>query len=273
MTSYMYLVPSVAPVGVVVTRPSDGLSMNISWSPLTLSQARGFVDYVITYGPPGGAKRQTLSKSLIVSDLFATVSGLEATGTYSVSVSGHTSAGQGPPSTLVTSVSPVPTPPPAGWSKSSHLHLLNCFHSDCTILCRGHCCRINCWSAHHCHSGGGSCGSLSCITVRYHLRVMMVGQLIHKWNFSSRRKGKLTIMAKTKDLFSPLDVISNSHRNSTFDTTGFFMEMKVKAEEEVVLPSTTEVVETEPDKFTEKESATATEGEVANREVCVHRCR
>ena len=105
----LYPVPSVAPMEVMVSRSADGLSMNISWSPLTLSQARGFVDYVITYGPPGSIKRQTLSNFLTTNGTFATLSSLDATRTYEVSVSGHTSAGEGPSSTLVTSSSPVVT--------------------------------------------------------------------------------------------------------------------------------------------------------------------
>ena len=109
-------VPSVAPMGVMVSRSADGLSMNVSWSPLTLSQARGFVDYVITYGPAGSTKRQTQSKSLTTNGTFATLFSLDATGTYSVSVSGHTSAGEGHSSTLVTSISPVVTPAPIGRS-------------------------------------------------------------------------------------------------------------------------------------------------------------
>ena len=127
MTSYICPVPSVAPMGVVVTRSSDGLSMNISWSPLTLSQARGFVNYIISYGPPVGLKREALSMPRTVNGSFATVSGLEATGTYSVTVSGQTSAGQGPSSSPVLSVSPVSIPPPTGRlnGQSGHLHHSN----------------------------------------------------------------------------------------------------------------------------------------------------
>ena len=106
--------PSEAPGELRVSRSPDGLSMNISWSPLTLSQARGFVDYIITYGPPGSVQRQTQSKSLPINGTFATVSSLDSTATYTVLVRGRTIAGQGPASVLVTSVSPVVTPPPAG---------------------------------------------------------------------------------------------------------------------------------------------------------------
>ena len=104
MTSYMYLVPSVAPVGVVVTRSSDGLSMTIRWSPLTLSQARGFVNYyVITYEPVGGGTRQLQTTS--INGTYVVVSGLNAILAYSVAVSGHTSVGLGPSTTMLS----VPT--------------------------------------------------------------------------------------------------------------------------------------------------------------------
>ena len=93
MTSYMYLVPSVAPMGVVVTRSSDGLSMKISWSPLTLSQARGFMDYyAISYGPVGDSTRQLLKTT----ETYIVVSSLNATTSYLVTVGGHTAAGLGP---------------------------------------------------------------------------------------------------------------------------------------------------------------------------------
>ncbi|KAL5486438.1 hypothetical protein EMCRGX_G018913 [Ephydatia muelleri] len=207
-------VPSVAPMGVVVTRSSDGLSMNISWSPLTLSQARGFVNYIISYGPPVGLKRQTLSMPRTVNGSFATVSGLEATGTYSVTVSGQTSAGQGPSSSPVLSVSPVSIPPP---------------------------------------TGAIAAGSVVGVLI---VAIVIVVAVVAVHLVRSRKQGKLTMKSKTRDLFSPVEVISNGHRNSTIETTGY-MEMKVKQEEEVPPPS--EVVETNPDDVTEKESAIATE--------------
>ena len=90
-------VPSVAPGELRVSRSPDGLSMNISWSPLTLSQARGFVDYVITYGPVGDKQLEIMTN---VTYIMAT--SLDAMATYSVMVRGQTSKGLGP-SALVTS--------------------------------------------------------------------------------------------------------------------------------------------------------------------------
>ena len=102
MTSYMCLVPSVAPMGVVVTRSSDGLSMNISWSPLTLSQARGFMDYyAISYRPVGDSTRQLLKTT----EAYIVVSLLNAMTSYLVTVGGHTAAGLGP--TIQVTSSPL----------------------------------------------------------------------------------------------------------------------------------------------------------------------
>ena len=119
-------VPSVAPGGLRVSRSPDGLSMNISWSPLTLSQAKGFVDYVISYGPPGSVQRQTQSKSLTINGTFATVSSLDSTATYTVLVHGRTIAGQGP-SVLVMS-EPPKVPTPAGRYNHS-LHAVLCLYT------------------------------------------------------------------------------------------------------------------------------------------------
>ena len=89
-------VPSLAPGGLRVSRSPDGLSMNISWSPLTLSQARGFVDYIISYGPVGDKQLEIMTN---VTYIMAT--SLDAMATYSIMVRGQTSKGLGP-STLVT---------------------------------------------------------------------------------------------------------------------------------------------------------------------------
>ena len=91
-------VPSVAPGGLRVSRSPDGLSMNISWSPLTLSQARGFVDYVISYRPVDGDKQLEIMTNVT----YVTATSLNAMATYSIMVRVQTSKGLGP-SALVTS--------------------------------------------------------------------------------------------------------------------------------------------------------------------------
>ena len=72
-------------------------------------------------------------------------------------------------------------------------------------------------------------------------------------------------MSKTKELFSPVDVISNGQRHSIIQTTGFgeLVEMPEQPTEmkKVEVPAQADVVETSLDSdFTEKESAIATEG-------------
>ena len=134
MTSYMCLVPSVAPMGLVVTRSPDGLSMSISWSPLTLSQARGFVDYyAISYGPVG----QLLTSTTTTNGTNFVVSGLSAVLAYNVAVRGHTIVGVGPIATMI--VMSVPTagevtyhlpPPPL---TSTHMCMM--WEIFCTCVC------------------------------------------------------------------------------------------------------------------------------------------
>ena len=98
-------VPSVAPGGLRVSRSPDGLSMNISWSPLTLSQARGFVDYVIVYGPVVKTIRQG-QISVTTNMTSVVVSGLEPSKDYSVTVRVQTKNGiLGPISNKATSPS------------------------------------------------------------------------------------------------------------------------------------------------------------------------
>ena len=100
----MCSVPSMAPGELRVSRSPDGLSMNISWSPLTLSQARGFVDYIITYGPVGDINKQL---EIMTNITYVMATSLDAMATYFVMVRGQTSKGPGPSSAPVTSPSPV----------------------------------------------------------------------------------------------------------------------------------------------------------------------
>ena len=92
--------------------------------------------------------------------------------------------------------------------------------------------------------------------------------LVTAIHFSSKRKGTLRMKSKTRDLFSPVAVISNGHRSSTVETTGFrdIMEMEVRSEEKEVPPQS-ELVETTPNNSAEKESATATEGRLMKKVV------
>ena len=56
----MYTVPSVAPGKVNITRSIDNVKvLTVTWEPLTLVEAKGFINYTVTLIPGGSRKRQT----------------------------------------------------------------------------------------------------------------------------------------------------------------------------------------------------------------------
>lgn len=93
-TSLHYSVPNFSPRNVHVNRSSDTI-MVVSWTPLTLSEARGFVMlYTMAYTP---LLRQDI-RFVNTSATSVTVTGLDKSLAYSIQVSAATSAGQGVPS-------------------------------------------------------------------------------------------------------------------------------------------------------------------------------
>ena len=54
------IVPAVAPSNVTVTRStSNPKVLTVAWEPLTLVEAKGFINYTVTLTPGGSRKRQT----------------------------------------------------------------------------------------------------------------------------------------------------------------------------------------------------------------------
>ena len=88
----------------VSTQRLNGTHMNISWSPIPLTQSRGFIrNYTITYQRVSRtAKRQTQSVSVPSSESSVVIGGLDPASAYTVSVGATTTAGQGPSSTQST---------------------------------------------------------------------------------------------------------------------------------------------------------------------------
>ena len=84
------------------TSPS---TMLVSWTPLTLSEARGFVTfYTIAYTPILSSRRRQVSQDTMYRNASAdsasiTIVGLDGSVAYSVQVSAGTRAGQGVQST------------------------------------------------------------------------------------------------------------------------------------------------------------------------------
>ena len=101
---FLPLAPTVAPMNITIDRYS-ATEMGVSWEPLTLEQARGFVSaYVIGYEPAGDTKRQQIQPAEVGGDQTSVnIPGLIPGVAYSVSVSASTSAGMGTTSTPIDS--------------------------------------------------------------------------------------------------------------------------------------------------------------------------
>ena len=96
-------------------------TMDVSWRPLTLSEARGAVTfYSIAYTPtPNSRRRQTSESTLAVNasndSSSISIPDLNRTLAYSVTVSASTIAGTGPAGSSETIAEIFPTqPPPKG---------------------------------------------------------------------------------------------------------------------------------------------------------------
>ena len=80
-------------------------TMLVSWTPLTLSEARGFVTfYTVAYTPVLNSRRRQVSQDTMYMNVSAdsssvTIVGLDGSLAYSVQVSAGTRAGQGVQST------------------------------------------------------------------------------------------------------------------------------------------------------------------------------
>ena len=104
------LVPSVSPSGVRVER-LNSTAMNVSWTLLTLEEARGFVtSYTVSYRKDEGMAKRT-TESVVVpggEQSSVVIGGLDPGSSYQVSVSASTSAGTGD----MSEEEVVPTHPP-----------------------------------------------------------------------------------------------------------------------------------------------------------------
>ena len=122
---YMYIIispsvsyfiePSISPRNVSITRTSPTV-MVVSWTPLTLSEARGFISsYTVFYSPQvSKRKRQepnTMQKTVSGDVNQTTIDGLDPNTAFYVQMSANTKAGASTlsPSAL-SEVSSVPLP-------------------------------------------------------------------------------------------------------------------------------------------------------------------
>ena len=96
--------PNTSPRNIIVERPTP-ITMLVSWTPLTLPEARGFVTfYTVAYTPVLNSRRRQVSQDTMYMNVSAnsssvTIVGLDGSLMYSVQVSAGTRAGQGVQST------------------------------------------------------------------------------------------------------------------------------------------------------------------------------
>ena len=89
-----------------VTRSEENPSVIVvTWQPLTLLEARGFIEYLIQLYEVGSIKRQVLSQTVPMDEDSATFSDLNTTANYEVSVGTRTvSSGDTGPGELAGAV-------------------------------------------------------------------------------------------------------------------------------------------------------------------------
>lgn len=93
-TCFLHSVPTLAPMNVNATRLND-TAMRVSWIPLTIVEARGFVKYVITYTRVAESRKRQASgtKTVNGTESSTVVNDLEPGAKYDVAVGAQTSAG------------------------------------------------------------------------------------------------------------------------------------------------------------------------------------
>ena len=90
LTVFSPTAPLAAPKNVKVDRTS-GTEMVVSWTPPTLKEARGFIDHYVVYYTDGEKEEEVTCDASPCK-----ITGLDATTTYSVSVSAVNGADEDP---------------------------------------------------------------------------------------------------------------------------------------------------------------------------------
>ena len=100
---FVFLVPNISPKNVGVVR-LNVTHMNVTWTKLTLEDARGFITaYTVTYEMVGLRRRKEVMEEISEPEnSYKVVGGLGFTTSYSVMVSASTIAGQGISSSAIT---------------------------------------------------------------------------------------------------------------------------------------------------------------------------
>ena len=96
--SILIIVPQFAPANVIVMR-INSTAINISWNPIPLESARGFIiQYSVTYQLVDGSDPVTVYVDS--SKTFVIISGLGNGELYGAKLAGITSVGKGPTSPI-----------------------------------------------------------------------------------------------------------------------------------------------------------------------------
>ena len=108
--NYYFIEPSISPRNVSITRTSLTV-MVVSWIPLTLSEARGFItSYTVFYSPRvNRRKRQkpnTMQKTVSGDVNRTTIDGLDPNTAYDVQMSANTKAGASALSEVISALVP-----------------------------------------------------------------------------------------------------------------------------------------------------------------------
>ena len=135
--------------GVTVTRIND-TSIDISWTPLTLLEARGFFNYTVILVPSNNQKRQTsLQKIVPFNESNVVFSGLDPGVSYSVSVYANTIGGAGEPN--ITVIPPAVPPTPITGIQYNYYYVVSYYtryyycSSYCNIRSYYSCCSTCCY--------------------------------------------------------------------------------------------------------------------------------
>ena len=104
--------------------------MVVSWIPLTLSEARGFItSYTVFYSPQVNKTKQQESNTIVSGDVSqTTIAGLDPNTAYDVQMSANTTAGASVLSEVISA--PVPN---TGTYRALYISLLF-IHTHTTIL-------------------------------------------------------------------------------------------------------------------------------------------
>ena len=103
LITFVLLAPNIPPRNVGVVR-LNVTHMNVTWTKLTLEEARGIITtYTVTYEIVSSRRRKEVMEEVSEPDnSYKVVGGLDFTSSYLVMVSASTIAGQGISSSAVT---------------------------------------------------------------------------------------------------------------------------------------------------------------------------